>query len=362
MKIGTSTAFHSVEQREIADGLECLVVAEFGLNHNGSIEGALDMVREAAAQGCPAIKVQAYSADEFTSATATYTYQQAGPDGEPVIITELQRDMFKRCELPLEGFQAIRDECRRLGLYWIATATDPVWIERMMVLGVDALKVGSDDITHVPLLRRLRGLGVPVILSTGMATESEVARAVDEAQPAALLHCVSLYPTPPDAVNLGRMEALRKFGLPVGFSDHTATTPAAMIAMARGAAIVEKHFTLDNALPGPDHWFSAVPEDLGILCQWAEYVPVVVAARGIAPDEREASMANIARRSIVAARYLPAWHLISADDLAYRRPGTGMSPAEVDDVIGTFTAKPVAAGAQITPRFLAGFRTASRES
>lgn len=358
MKLGTSTAFHPVTPREIGPGQRCLVIAEFGLNHNGSRARAIDMVRAAAKAGCHAIKVQAFTPEEFCDPAETYTYQQRKARAEDASIwsmetvTEKQLDLFRRCHLAFEDLQAIRDEVRKLGLYWVATATDADWIRAMMTLGVDALKVGSDDLTHTPLLRTLRRTGLPVILSTGMGNAKEIKTAVEESGAAALLHCISLYPTKALDANLGRMDALRAFGMPVGFSDHTDSLDASWAAIARGACIIEKHFTLDRNLPGPDHWFSADQQILEALCAWAAYCGHITKTTGLDPHPEEKEMARLARRSIVAEHDIPAFRILDYGDLTYRRPGTGMSPASIDLVVGQVTAVAVPAGTQITPGVL----------
>lgn len=357
MKLGHSTAFFPVTQIDVGNGMEPLVVAEFGLNHCGSVELALQMVRTAAEAGCRAIKVQAYTTEEFCHPTETYTYKRRTLGGALVDVTEKQFDLFKRCELRFSDFQAIANEVRKHGMYWIATAADPVWARTMVILGVDALKVGSDDITHTPLLREIADLGVPVILSTGMANGPEINNAIREAKAAAILHCVSLYPTPREKANLGRLLALWATfggpqGFPVGFSDHTDGVDASMVAMGMGAAIIEKHFTLSRRFRGPDHWFSMTPTELRTLCAFAKYRGNICKESTLDPNPQEAEVATLARRSIVAAVDLPSFHVIGWDDLAYRRPGTGINAARVDEVVGRVVTRPIAAGEQLQAEWL----------
>ena len=323
---------------EIGTG-RCMIVAELGINHNGSIDRALDMVRAAAHAGVDGIKIQAYTAEEFVGPDETYTYWES--DGtRPVPQTVSQQEMFRRCQLSEQDIAKIRDECRRLGVAIIATATDQHWIDCLCEIGVDALKVGSDDIVHVPLLRALKKTEKPIIISTGMATVDEIKAAITECPPAVLLHCVSLYPTPLPIVNLLRMDALGILArwilarVPVGFSDHTDGSIAAKAAIARGAAMIEKHFTLDPMLPGPDQSFSGTADEFRSICTFAEMFQQILGDGKIEPGEKELEMRKIARRSIVAAKPILGGDTITAEDLAYRRPGTGLSPAFADEVVG----------------------------
>lgn len=332
--------------RLVGVGQPCLVVAELGINHNGDLSLAVEMVKAAHRAGCAAIKVQAYSAEEFVGSGETFTYRQ-NIGSEVQTITERQQDMFRRCQLSENSLWRIRQETRERGMLMIATATDGAWIETCRRVGVDALKVGSDDVVHVPLLREMKKSGLPVILSTGMANASEIASAVSVVAPTVLLHCVSLYPTPPHKANLRRMLALRAFGIPVGFSDHTEGIAVASAAIFLGAVMLEKHFTLNRNLPGPDHMFSADVDELGTICRLAALADSVCGDGSVDPGPEESRMALVARRSIVAARDIPAWKVIELADLAFRRPGTGISPMMVDDVVGTVVTANVRAGEQI---------------
>ena len=332
---------------EIGTG-RCMIVAELGINHNGSIDRALEMVRDAASAGVDGIKIQAYTAEEFVGPEETYTYWES--DGtRPVPQTVSQQEMFRRCQLSEQDIARISDECRTLGKAFIATATDQHWIDYLCEIGVDALKVGSDDIIHLPLLRALKKTGKPIIISTGMASAEEIKAAITECRPAVLLHCVSIYPTPLDQVNLRRMDSLwpLPWSIHVGFSDHTYGTTVAKAAIARSAVMIEKHFTLNPQLPGPDQSFSGTADEFKDICTFAETFSQILGDGKIGPGEKELEMRKVARRSIVAAKLIRAGETITAEHLAYRRPGTGISPAMADFFIGTKSDRDVQPGQQI---------------
>jgi N,N'-diacetyllegionaminate synthase len=348
-----------IGSREIGPGHPVFVVAEIGLNHNGSVDTALEMVRAAKACGADAVKVQAFAASCFTTARATWK-------------GESQLEMFKRYELPREAYFRIADECRKEGLVFFGTP-DCVEHARWLVdAGAEVIKVGSDDLTNTPLLRQLAALGLPMILSTGMGGEDEVERAVnavtdhigtvwdaasgevishtDQLADVAVLYCCSVYPTPLSSVRFRIIEKLRSSEMwgvtAVGFSDHTEGPTAACVAVAVGATIVEKHFTLDHSMPGPDHQWSADPADFRAL---------VDAIRGTESafsswllDEREVEMRPVARRSIVAARDLPAGHVLTWADIAFKRPGDGLAPSSAPALIGKTLYKALAADDLVT--------------
>jgi len=329
----------------------CTVVAEAGLNHNGSLARALEMVNAAADAGCDAFKVQAYTAAEFVGPDETYTYLERPTEGPMRRVTERQRDMFDRCALKPSDLVTIHAECQRRKLHLFVTATDEQWVARVKALrgGLVVLKVGSDDIIHLPLLRVVAASGLPVVLSTGMASPPEIERALEVVRPLVLMHCVSLYPTPPTHVNLLRMVTLAKYGHPIGYSDHSEGTLAAMMAVAIGASMVEKHFTLDRRLPGPDHWFSATPEDMKALVTGVRVATFMRGTGQVAPAKQEAAMRAIARRSVVLAQDLPVGTVLRQEHLAYRRPGTGMLPGAEYPLLGRQAARAFAAGEPLDP-------------
>ena len=310
-----------------------IMAAELGVNHNGSVDTALAMVRSAAKCGVDAVKVQAFCASEFCTRDAMYQGQR-------------QVDMFRRYELDREALARIAAECKACGVDFFGTPDSLEQGRLLKALGAKWIKVGSDDITNLPLISELAKLGLPMILSTGMATADEICAACDAVEEAldangwladklTLLHCVSLYPTPIERANLSRMNGLLECRfVPVGYSDHTNGIEAAVGAACIGATLIEKHFTMDRDADGPDHAFSADPEQMSELVRRIRLVEVMIGNGGINPSPAELEMRKIARRSIVSAVHLVPGERIKASDLAYKRPGTGLLPSMAQHIIG----------------------------
>ena len=313
------------------------VIAEAGINHNGEVSKALEMVGVAKQAGADAIKFQTFKADEFVGdPNQTYTYRSQGAD-----VTESMLSMFRRCELPRQAWFAIKEECDHQGIVFISTPQNRSDLDLLVEIGVPAVKVGSDDFTNLPLLKSYASIGLPLILSCGMADMGEVYRALETAGaldgfPTALLLCTSQYPTPPEDVNLRKLSTLRcAFPMiPIGFSDHTRGPLASSLAAALGACLFEKHFTLSHDLPGPDHWFAEEPDE---LAQWVNSVRVAKSMLGeavVRPTPREAEMRRIARRSVVAIRDISQGELLTAGNTALRRPATGLPPEMLEQTLG----------------------------
>ena len=330
-------------------GHPCLLIAEVGVNHNGDTATALAMIDAIADAGIESVKFQTFRADEFVnSPDETYTYQSQGSE-----VTESMLEMFQRLELAHKEFGPLFDRARAHRLLALSTPTDAEAVELLERLDVPAFKIGSDDLVYTPLLRFVASKGRPVIISGGMASEHEIGTAIDTIRSAGndqiiLLHCVSEYPTPPSDANLRKIPALAtRFDVPVGFSDHTMGTTAALAAVALGACVIEKHMTLDRSMPGPDHHFSADPPELLELVRCVREVEANLGSADLVPTDAERDVAALCRRSIVAAVDLEEGHVVRSDDLAYRRPGVGLLPTEADRVIGSTVRRRVAAGGLI---------------
>lgn len=323
------------------------VMAEAGINHNGQLETALAMVKAAKAAGADCIKFQTFTAEELVLDRAvTYTYHSQGCE-----VTEPQFEMFKRHEFEPAQWRTIREACSRNGIRFLSTAQNPRDLALLLDLGVEAVKVGSDDLTNLPLLAEYRRAGLPLILSCGMADLAEVHRALEAAgafdgHPVALLLCTSQYPTPPEDANLRRLATLQAaFPMVVpGFSDHTEGALAAAVAVALGACLFEKHFTLDRGMPGPDHWFSADPTTL------TEYVGTIHRSESllgsmlVRPTPAERDMRALARRSVAAIRPIAAGETLTYANTGTLRPGTGLDPELVYRVIGRRARRALEAG------------------
>ena len=332
-----------IGNRCVGDGEPCYVIAEAGVNHDGDLEAALALVDAAVAAGADAVKFQTFVADELASPSAP----KAAYQEETVGAAGSQLDMLRSLQLEREAFGHIRDRCRDRGIEFLSTPFDEPSLELLLGLGVPALKVGSGDVTNLPFLERIGASGLPVVLSTGMSTLDEVRAAVAALGDidVVVLHCVSRYPTPPEIVNLRAMATLREaLDVPVGFSDHTEGVDTAIAAVALGASVLEKHLTLDRARSGPDHRASLDPE------QFTRYIATVrTVERALGDGEKvpapgEAEVASVARKSVVIVRDLEAGHVLTADDLAVRRPGTGLPPAAVRELPGRVLARPLRAG------------------
>jgi N-acetylneuraminate synthase/N,N'-diacetyllegionaminate synthase len=257
------------------------IIAEAGLNHNGSVPLALEMVGVAAKAGCTAIKFQTFKAAGVCDESQSYTYRSQGRE-----ITEPRINLFRRAELPESAWPLLKAECARLGIQFLSTPQNPSDLDTLLKVGVPAIKIGSDDLTNLTMLRycSVTASGIPLILSCGMSDLAEVYTALDvigafEGREVALLVCTSLYPCPVDQANLARITALKAAlpGIPIGFSDHTAGTLAAAVACALGACVFEKHMTLGHNLAGPDHEFSADPVT---LTKWVWTIKKAYAALG----------------------------------------------------------------------------------
>lgn len=336
--------------RTVGDGQRVLVVAEAGVNHGGALDQALRLVDAAARAGVDAVKFQMFRAAELaTAAAAPAAYQQARGGGAS------QRDLLRRLELPDEAFARIAAHCRMRGVEFLATPFSPPDVDRLLPLGVPALKIASTDLNNLPLLRRAVGTGLPLIVSTGAATEPEIRAAVGRlyawgaAGRLILLHCVSGYPTPLAAANLRAIADLRRVaGVPCGFSDHTRSSAIAGWAVAAGACLLEKHFTLDRTAPGPDHAMSLNPEELAAYVSAARGAETALGRGGLGMTALEADVRAAARRSVVAARSIPAGTVLTADMLTLKRPAGGIEPEHLETLLGRQAAADIAPDTVLT--------------
>jgi N,N'-diacetyllegionaminate synthase len=340
--------------RLVGPGHPCFIIAEAGVNHNGSLERALALVEAAAAAGADAVKFQTFRAEEIASAAApkaAYQKQATGPE-------QSQLEMLKALELKPEHHQALKQRCRKKGILFLSTPFDSASLDLLVGMGMAAIKVPSGEITNLPFLKQVGGKGLPVILSTGMSTLDEAAFAVAALQQAGcpsltLLQCVSNYPADPADANLRAMATMaQRFNLPVGYSDHTMGPEVALAAVALGACIIEKHFTLDRSLPGPDHMASAEPTELAELVAGIRKVESALGHGRKEPAPSEADTLAVARRSLVAARDILAGEVLTADAVSLQRPGTGLSPDRWQEVQGRKARQPIAAGTLISMEML----------
>ncbi len=340
------------------------VIAEAGVNHNGDVALALKLADAAQAAGADAVKFQTFRAEDVvTRSAATADYQRTNTGATS------QFDMIKALELDEAGHARVAAHCARIGIEFFSTPFSEPAVDLLVRLGVKRLKIPSGEITNKPLLQHAAATGLPMLMSSGMATLDEVQQAVQwvrEARVAAghpapdastlhLLHCTSAYPAPAEALNLRAIPTMAQAtGLPVGYSDHSQGVEAALAAVALGAALIEKHLTLDKALPGPDHRASADPQEFAAMVRGIRLVEAMRGDGVKQPTPVEANTRDVARRSVVLAAARPRGHVLTAADLVLRRPGTGIQPEHLATLPGRRLAADVAADTTLTWDLLEG--------
>ncbi len=338
-----------VADRPVGDGQPVLIVAEAGVNHDGVLDRALRLVDSAADAGADVVKFQMFRAADLVTATAVAAgYQQARG-------ARSQRELLARLELSDRDFERITAHCRARSIGFLATPFSPPDVDRLLALHVPALKIASPDLANPPLLRRAAETGLPLLVSTGASTADEIAAAVAQLRGCGaagrliLLHCISGYPAPLDAANLRAIDTLRRtFGVPAGFSDHTRSTAIAGWAVAAGACVLEKHFTLDRAAAGPDH---AVSLDAAELAEYVRTAREAEAALGpgvLGMSPIEADVRAVARQSIVSATPIPAGTVLTPALLTVKRPGGGIEPGRLDALLGRRAAADIPADTVLT--------------
>ncbi len=340
-----------------------LIIAEAGVNHNGSLDRALELVDCAAEAGADVVKFQTFDAAKLASNQARKAEYQVR-NGERV---GGQLDMLKRLQLSHDDHRKIIARCKSAGISFLSSPFDVDSLGFLARdLGLEQIKLGSGELTNAPILHEAGRLKLKVVLSTGMATLGEVEDALavlalaltnPDAPPSreafsqalirpeawdllgrhvTLLHCTTEYPAPDAETNLKAIDTLRAaFGLPVGYSDHTEGTTIGLAAVARGAVAIEKHFTINRDLPGPDHAASLEPNELSEFVRQTRRIELALGSGTKQPGPSEARNRDVARKSLVAARDLPAGTVLSANDIAVKRPGGGISPMLYWDIAGT---------------------------
>ena len=328
------------------------VIAEAGVNHNGKLELALQLIDAAHAAGADAVKFQTFRAEDVVTPTArTADYQRANTGASS------QFDMIKALELDEAAHRELARHAAKVGIEFFSTPFSLEAVDQLVRLGVRRIKLPSGEITNRPLLEKAASTRLPLLMSSGMATLEEVRTAVGWVTarwqaighapgPASLLlmHCTSAYPAPAATLNLRAIATMAAaFPWPVGYSDHSEGIEAALGAIALGAVAIEKHLTLDKALPGPDHRASADATEFGAMVRSIRQMEAMLGDGVKRPDPVEADTRAVARRSVVTTRTLPAGHVLAEADLALRRPGTGITPDHWEAVQGRRLAQDVPA-------------------
>jgi N,N'-diacetyllegionaminate synthase len=329
------------------------VIAEAGVNHNGSVDLALQLVDAARDAGADAVKFQTFRAEDVvTPQAATADYQRANTGATS------QFDMIRKLELDEAQHARVAQHCRDRGIEFCSTPFSEDAVAMLVRLGVRRIKLPSGEITNKRLLECAADTGLPLLMSSGMATLAEVQRAIEWIaarwrlggfQPPgpdtlSLLHCTSAYPAPAESLNLLAISTMAQAtGLPVGYSDHSLGSEAALAAVALGATVIEKHITLDKSLPGPDHRASADPQEFAAVVRGIRTVQAMMGDGVKQPQAIEQNTRDVARRSVVVLRQLPRGHRLSEADLGLLRPGTGIAPEQWNEVVGRPLAEDVAA-------------------
>lgn len=345
----------AIVDRIVGSSHPCFIIAEAGVNHNGDLRLAMDLIDIAADAGADAVKFQTFIADRLVTRDAPKAAYQAETTGDG----ESQYEMLRRLELSAQDHRALIERCRERGILFLSTPFDEQAADLLDSLGVGAFKTPSGELTNLPYLRHIAAKGKPMIVSTGMATLGEVEEAVDAisqngCHQVALLHCVSSYPADPAAINLRAMATLKQaFSVPVGYSDHTSGLEIAFASVALGAAVIEKHFTIDRGMPGPDHRASLEPDELAGLVRGIRAVELALGNGRKYPTISEADTAQVARKSLVLARDISSGEAIAKDDIVIMRPGTGIAPKYREQVIGRSARYAMTAGTVLTWNALA---------
>lgn len=312
------------------------IIAEIGVNHNGSFEIAKKMIEVAKECGVDCVKFQIVKPELCISKYAPKANYQVENTG----IQESQLEMCKSFELPFDYFAEFKAYCEDLDIEFLATPFDEESVKYLQDMNVDSYKIPSGEITNLPYLEQIARIQKPIYLSTGMCDLDEVRNAIDvlqknDAEKITILHCTSEYPAPYDEVNLKAMVAMKEeFGLDVGYSDHTKGIEVAIAAVALGATVIEKHFTLDRNMPGPDHIASIEPEEMKDLVQAVRNIEKALGDGKKRSMQGEENVKDVARKSIVAKRKIIEGEIYSAENLITKRPGNGISPMRWYDVIG----------------------------
>lgn len=340
--------------RTVGSGAPCFIIAEAGVNHNGDEALAKRLIDAAALAQADAVKFQTFKAERIVTVRATKaTYQRHSPHDH-----ESQLEMLRRLELSEATHQELMRYAHERGIIFLSTPFDEASADFLEALGVPAFKLASGELTNLPFLSHVARKGTPLIMSTGMSTLAEVETALEAVygtgnRQVVLLHCVSTYPANPRDANLRALQTMANaFRVPVGYSDHTPGVEVAVAAVALGACVIEKHVTLDRRLPGPDHRASLEPEALVALVRGIRSVEAALGHGRKEPAASEANTAAVARKSLVAAKDIATGSTVTADSIAIKRPGTGLPPAMLEQVVGRIATEDIPADTVLTLEML----------
>ncbi len=324
---------------QTANNYKTIIIAEAGVNHNGDINKAKQLIEIAADAGVDFVKFQTFKAEKLVTPSAEKAEYQKLNDPE----SDSQFKMLKQLELSVEDHYLLKNHAQQCGVKFLSTGFDLDSMDFLHSLGLELFKIPSGEITNLPYLKKIAQFGKPIILSTGMSTIQEIQDALNviiqngvNKSNITVLHCNTDYPTNPTDANLGAMmDIQQKFQVNVGYSDHTEGIEVSIAAVALGAKVIEKHFTLNKNLPGPDHLASLEPQELKQLVKGIRTVELALSGSGLkSPTESELKNKNIARKGIYYSRSLPKGHILQETDLDILRPFAGVSPMQLPHIIG----------------------------
>ena len=323
--------------------MSVFIIAEAGVNHNGSVDLAKRLIEVAADSGADAVKFQTFKAEDLVVKNT----QKAGYQKQTTNVSESQFDMIKKLELDMEVHKELIAYCQEQDIIFLSTPFDCKSIDLLNDLGLQIFKIASGEITNLPYLRRIGSLGKKVVLSTGMSNLKEIGDALNILISAGtskgnitVLHANTMYPTPMEDVNLNAMLTIQKeFGVDIGYSDHTLGIEVDIAAVAMGASCIEKHFTLDKTMDGPDHKASLNPEELKAMISGIRNIEKALGSSEKKPSLSEATNIDVVRKSIVASQPIKIGDRLSSENITTKRPGTGISPMKWDEIIGTISSK-----------------------
>ena len=353
-----------IGKRMVGEDQPALIIAEAGVNHNGSIALAKQLIDAAALAGADVVKFQSFKAEEEVLASMqTAGYQRCQAE-------ESYLEMIRKLELSESDHCGLMGYCREKGIMFMSTPSEGTSAEMLNRLGVEAFKIGSNDIVTLPMLEQVARYHKPMIISRGMATREEITQAISTIRLAGnndivLLHCTSSYPSKLSQLNLGAIEILKQeFGLPVGYSDHSEGLEAPVAARLLGAVVIEKHFTLDRKLPGPDQRFSLEPEQLKLMVQQIRHAeklpaeeqarlksqidPTLIGTRDIFPTDAEIQMRAYTRKSIVARKEILKGQQLTVENITFKRPGTGLLANQYREILGRIALRDISPDEFIT--------------
>lgn len=326
-----------LNDRAVGDGEPPYIIAEIGSNHNGDMNLCFEIIDAAVEAGADAVKMQSWSSSSLIS-TAEYERNTSYTDTHRHFGS--LKEMVEAYQFTPEQHYEVLAYCKEKGVHFFSSAFSHEEVDLLDSLGVPCIKLASMDINNLPLLAYVAQTGRPVILSTGMASIGEIERALDTLErngsgPVIVLHCISIYPPDHEDIHLNNIPMLRQtFGNLVGFSDHSIGTAIPLAAITLGACVIEKHFTIDTEMEGWDHWISATPEQLKVITEQGRNIQQALGSHQRVVSEAEQAKRQKFRRRVVLSKALPAGHVLTAEDLDYKRPGNGINPDEAQYVIG----------------------------